>query len=338
MPRCDCAGSRCTCAVVAGEGIEVTGSGEANNPYRVEATSRPISDLLFVEDTTSLDLEMTGQGTENEPYIISGTVVPGFPASIAGFIEAGENITIIGSGTRSSPYVISGEGASTIAGLMEAGTNVVLTGSGTIEDPYIVGVSSDIVPDSITGLVEAGQNITLTGDGTTASPYIVAATGSSIEDLINAGTGVELTGSGTTLEPYTINVSNLRMQDLVDTAATNPGTSDVLTWNGDAWAAGPPTYVPQDPEQRGQYMRTATVTWDPPALNPGDLAQVNVTVPDVDYFDPWIFHVGKVGMMIGLFAWAEATAIDRVTIYLVNLRSDSAINLPSSDWTVYGWR
>lgn len=338
MPRCDCAGSRCTCSVVGGAGINVTGSGEIGNPYTIESDGGQIAGLLVVEDTASLDLSLTGEGIPNEPYVLRGTVNPGLPSSIAGFVQAGENITITGNGTQNSPYVISGEGASSIQGLVEAGQNVTLAGSGTEADPYVIGITTDITPDAITGLIQAGDNVVMVGTGTSDDPYIVNAQASSIAGLLTAGTGVEIVGSGTVGEPYIINIANLRIQDLSNVTTANPTNGDILTYNGSNWVSGAPSFVPLDPTQRSRDMITASVTWDPPALNPGDIAQINVTVPGLDYFDPWVLHVTKIGSFIGLTAWVDPTGIDRATIYLQNNRSDATVNLPSSTWTVYGWR
>jgi len=74
MARCDCAGGRCSCGVVAGDGIEVTGSGETTNPYVVTAVGLPLTGQLTVADTPSLNLTLIGEGTVNEPYTISGVV------------------------------------------------------------------------------------------------------------------------------------------------------------------------------------------------------------------------------------------------------------------------
>jgi Periplasmic copper-binding protein (NosD) len=111
--KCDCAGGRCSCGVIAGDGIEVTGSGEATNPYVVTAIGAPLSGQLTVADTPSLNLTLIGEGTVNEPYTISGDVVgvPGQP--ITGQLEVADtetlDLTLSGGGSLEEPYIISGD-------------------------------------------------------------------------------------------------------------------------------------------------------------------------------------------------------------------------------------
>jgi hypothetical protein len=121
----------------------------------------------------------------------------GPPATIAGLIEAGDNVTVTGSGTAADPYIISSaaEGIPpAITGLISAGTNVVLSGTGTTADPYVVVANA-------TNLVTAGANITRTGAGTVASPYVFAAVPTAA-NLVTAGSNVTRTGAGTAASPY----------------------------------------------------------------------------------------------------------------------------------------
>ena len=74
MPSCGCAGNVCSCLIVAGDGISVTGTGTSANPYIVDATSSTISGLLRVTDTPTLDLTLGGAGSDADPYNISGVV------------------------------------------------------------------------------------------------------------------------------------------------------------------------------------------------------------------------------------------------------------------------
>jgi hypothetical protein len=113
MARCDCAGGRCSCGVTAGDGIEVTGSGEATNPYVITAVGQPITGQLTVADTPSLNLTMTGQGEVNEPYVISGEVLSSAPGPITQQLSVQDtatlDLTLFGGGTVDEPYVISGD-------------------------------------------------------------------------------------------------------------------------------------------------------------------------------------------------------------------------------------
>ena len=90
----------------------------------------------------------------------------------------------------------------TIAGLIEAGTNVTVTGSGTLADPYVISAADEGIPPAITGLIEAGTNVVLSGTGTTTDPYVLV---SNATGLVTAGTNVTVTGAGTVASPYVVN-------------------------------------------------------------------------------------------------------------------------------------
>jgi hypothetical protein len=113
MARCDCAGGRCSCGVVGGDGIEITGSGEATNPYVISAVGQPLTGQLTVEDTATLNLTLTGDGVLNEPYTISGEVLSAPASTIAGQIEVADtatlNLTLSGGGVLDEPYIIYGD-------------------------------------------------------------------------------------------------------------------------------------------------------------------------------------------------------------------------------------
>lgn len=86
MARCNCAaGGGCSCSVQEGDYIRVTGSGEASNPYVIEALRQPIDGQLAVTDTATLNLTLTGEGLVGEPYTISGEVLgaPGGPTALS---------------------------------------------------------------------------------------------------------------------------------------------------------------------------------------------------------------------------------------------------------------
>jgi acyl CoA:acetate/3-ketoacid CoA transferase alpha subunit len=114
MVRCNCAASGgCSCSVREGENIRVTGSGEAGNPYVIEALRQTIAGQVTVADTPSLNLTMTGQGMVNEPFTISGEVIPGAQQPITGQLTVSDtaslNLTLAGQGTVADPYTVSGQ-------------------------------------------------------------------------------------------------------------------------------------------------------------------------------------------------------------------------------------
>lgn len=73
MARCSCGGSTCSCRVVAGSGVEVSGNGSSATPYVIDATG-DISGALIAISTDTLQLATTGEGTEANPMQISGRV------------------------------------------------------------------------------------------------------------------------------------------------------------------------------------------------------------------------------------------------------------------------
>jgi len=113
MARCDCSGGGCSCSIAEGDGIRVTGSGEASNPYTITALRQPIEGQLAVADTATLNLTLTGDGMVGEPYTISGEVVPGAQQPITGQVAVSDtatlNLTLAGTGTVGDPYTVSGQ-------------------------------------------------------------------------------------------------------------------------------------------------------------------------------------------------------------------------------------
>lgn len=454
MARCDCAGSKCTCALNAGPGVTITGSGDAGNPYFISAERQDISGQLTVSDTSTLDLARSGEGTLNEPYNINGVVkigpllqagdgitltgagtvadpyvIVGEAEAITGLLTAGTNITITGNGTTTSPYVIN----SNVTGLTNAGTNVTRTGSGTSASPYVfaanvtglvnpggnmtrsgagTAASPYVLSSNAIGLVTAGSNITITGNGTSTTPYVITAAAappaSEITGLVSAGTNIQMTGQGTTAAPYVIS-SVHTLDSLSDVTITTPANGQVLRWNGTEWVnstfslnldglsdvtitspvanqilvrdpAGtgqwingaiglnqltdvvvssgtPPTagqilqystvanaftvvdppYVPQNPEQRSQYLLSGTVNWSPGTIAVGAQSSTPITVTGVTLAENWIFHVAGGGALVGTHAWANVTANDTVTLYVSNMTANP-VNYSTRTWNVYGWR
>ena len=71
MARCSCSGSTCNCLIVAGEGVNVTGSGTPTNPYVVASEVTDFASVFQVNDTVSVNLSMIGRGTVGDPLILS---------------------------------------------------------------------------------------------------------------------------------------------------------------------------------------------------------------------------------------------------------------------------
>lgn len=60
----------CNCLVIAGNGLVVTGSGSARDPYKV-AIDGDYSGNFNVSDTPSVNLFLAGNGTPEDPYELS---------------------------------------------------------------------------------------------------------------------------------------------------------------------------------------------------------------------------------------------------------------------------
>jgi hypothetical protein len=74
--RCGCAGQDCSCTVVGGTGISVTGTGSASNPFRIDSTQ---SLTFTVADTGSVDLFLSGSGTIDDPTVLTATATLTIP-------------------------------------------------------------------------------------------------------------------------------------------------------------------------------------------------------------------------------------------------------------------
>lgn len=61
----------CTCVILAGDGVVITGAGTVNSPLMVSATS-PLAGALSVSDTSTINLSLSGDGTIASPMVLSG--------------------------------------------------------------------------------------------------------------------------------------------------------------------------------------------------------------------------------------------------------------------------
>lgn len=71
MARCGCS-SECSCTIIAGDGVTVTGTGVPGDPYIVESSASPSA--IEYRDTPSVNMTFDGTGTGADPFEVSGDV------------------------------------------------------------------------------------------------------------------------------------------------------------------------------------------------------------------------------------------------------------------------
>jgi hypothetical protein len=60
MPKCQCAGNACSCSIVAGDGLLITGTGNASAPYQISLNAALIT--VTVAAPGPIDLSNIGSG------------------------------------------------------------------------------------------------------------------------------------------------------------------------------------------------------------------------------------------------------------------------------------
>lgn len=201
MAQFGCGGSRCTCQVVAGPGVTVSGNGSAGAPYTISAGAGAVT-CDDVRPCLS-----AGPGATYDP--VTG-VIGAEPTAVT----AGDGVTVTGAGSADDPYVVSAEAADPTA--VTAGDRVTVTGTGTAGDPYVVSADApscdDVRPclvagdgidyDPATGTIAARPSTdagNALGIGTDGGLLVPAA-----EPL---ATGCGLTGDGTTDAPLAVSTA-----------------------------------------------------------------------------------------------------------------------------------
>lgn len=212
MARCGCSGSSCSCLIVAGSGVEVSGSGIESNPYVIDVVGSDIAGTINVQDTATIDLTRTGSGSSADPYVISGVAtvkmtdltdttgapatgdVPVFdgvnwtfappPTTPPGAVSATNGIT--GDGSAGSPLRAATSGTWGVAPLNIFGTNTLLGGEVYIDAngqlrsrPMAIDVIASAAqrPSQYPGRVYVRSDLLNNGwsDGTNWNPFAVAS-------------------------------------------------------------------------------------------------------------------------------------------------------------------
>ena len=185
MAKCGCSGDACGCSLVAGSRITITGTGAAQNPFRISADPM----RLQVADSDTISMTLTGEGTVSSPYVMD-----------AEFIGELNPPDWTPSEGRSW-----GAGAQSLADLDAPATvRVALTGNVTgVTLPSWASSDSGSITLVITQDGTGGRTLVLTGvtwAGGTPPTYTTAANG---RDLIRLfWTGLAWIG-----EPVALNVS-----------------------------------------------------------------------------------------------------------------------------------
>jgi hypothetical protein len=76
MAKCNSAGASCGCSVVAGDGIKITGTGTASDPFVVTASLSQVSiaDNIAVANSTTIELGKKGTGAVGDPVVLSAAL------------------------------------------------------------------------------------------------------------------------------------------------------------------------------------------------------------------------------------------------------------------------
>ena len=154
MPRC-CGGAGCSCVVVSGLHIQVSGDGSGNDPYTI------IGDVALAVGTgTQIQLALAGQGIEASPWVLTGdyaatATLDGLPDVNA---PAPTNAQVLGWDSATSKWTPR---APTTAASGSVTTGTSLSGDGSGGSPLAVRHDSARFTQtnaSGIGLTDAGIN------------------------------------------------------------------------------------------------------------------------------------------------------------------------------------
>ena len=160
MARCRCGLLSCSCQLIGGDGVDVTGSGYPDDPYVISGQGS-INGLVQVTDTASVRMKRTGSGVAEDPYVISGDVIIG---AILQLVDDGDIIfDVTGEGSTDAPLIVSAR-LRCLSCTDTVNVGDVLLWDGTL-GRYVPGPAPTAPFGSIT--IEAGGGLTGTGTGGT---------------------------------------------------------------------------------------------------------------------------------------------------------------------------
>ncbi|MFC8889583.1 hypothetical protein ACFT54_10230, partial [Streptomyces cinereoruber] len=265
-----CDSDRCTCLVVAGPGVTVTGNGGSGTPYTISADAAEPTALAGV-DSPTVDVGVTGSGTPADPFEVTASVIldPTPPAGGDNLIQSGPDGLYLEC-EQVRGCISAGDGATydPATGVVEARLSTDAgntTTFGTDGGLYTPAASTEVTAvDSTT--VDVG----VSGTGAPGDPYEVTA--SVILDptppaggtnLIQSGPeglyleceqvrGCISAGDGATYDPDT-GVIEARI-------SADAGNTVSIGTDGGLYAAGGGTSTPTDVEGGTTWTATNTVT------------------------------------------------------------------------------
>jgi|SoiMethySBSTD1v2_1073268.scaffolds.fasta_scaffold16222_17 hypothetical protein len=146
--RCGCASDQCSCTVVGGAGIDVTGTGTANNPYLVESQDAAVALSVQDDNTTILSgvnvIDFQGAGVTVTAPDATGEVVVAIPGDPGGgiavedegtqLLASAARLNFVGAGV-SAADAGSGEITVTVPGATAATVPKMAAGFTTVTIP-----------------------------------------------------------------------------------------------------------------------------------------------------------------------------------------------------------
>lgn len=209
---CGCGDSACSCLIVQGDGIVITGSGTPTNPYRISSSLANLIGALTVKDTDSVDMQLRGSGTIPDPFVISAISTLKVTdlkdvADPSGGPAVGESLVWVGTGPAGHwefgtlPPAPAGavNVANGIGGVGSVGSPITLKTSGVWGSGTLAGLGGDSTIGDAIYIDSAGNARSapsgsvawtgITGKPTTFPPAPHTHIASDITDPLNLNVG-----------------------------------------------------------------------------------------------------------------------------------------------------